>query len=247
MAQEITIGAFEKNAKIYNKKGLIRQYCSIPEKYKEYIKTLPLGISNKIVFECTIDKEYYEGLKKILIENNYNLLGNQNIIGLKKICEDYDANQIIYSNYKSPVEAIKKDLINLEANIKEYEELENNDILFYFEAFNNEVNDLETFILEMKDKILNFSKENDITIMLKIKGFGSQLEGFLGFNFFDADEKENEVVVDFACNATVVVDFKNRINVIAAAYLLNSIAKTEEGLAYCNTHIIAENVKYLVK
>lgn len=246
MAQEITIRAFEKNAKIYNKKGLIRQYCSIPEKYKEYINVLPLGLSNKLIFECTIDKDYYFEFNKILLENNYKCLGDQNILSLKKICQDYDSNPDIYASYKEPVEAIKKDLINLEKEIKEYKELENNDILFYFEAFNNEVNDLETFILEMKDKILNFSKENDITIMLKIKGFGSQLEGFLGFNFFDADEKENEVVVDFACNATVVVDFKNRINVIAAAYLLNSIAKTEEGLAYCNTHIIAENVKYLV-
>ena len=36
MAQEITIELFERNAKIYNKKGLRRQYYSIPEKNKEY-------------------------------------------------------------------------------------------------------------------------------------------------------------------------------------------------------------------
>ena len=245
MAQEITIELFERNAKIYNKKGLRRQYYSIPEKNKEYINVLPLGLSNKLIFECTIDKDYYFEFNKILLENNYKCLGDQNILGLKKICQDYDCNPDIYASYKEPVEAIKKDLINLEKEIKEYKELENNDVLFYFEAFNDEVNDLETFIKSMKDKILNYAKEKDITIMLKIIGFSSQLNGFLGFNFFDADEKENEIVVNFASNITIGVDFKNKVNVVAAAYLLSSVAKTKEGLVYCNTHIVAENAKYL--
>lgn len=247
MTQEISIDVFERNAKICNKKGLRRQYYSIPEKYTEYINILPLGISNMLVFECSIDKDYYEGFKKILLENNYNILGDQNITGLKKICQDYDSNPNLYSKYKEPVDAIKKDLIGLEANIKEYKDLENNDVLFYFEAFNNETLDLEAFISKMKDVILEYAKEYDITIMLKIIGFASQLEGFLGFNFFDADEKENEVVVDFISNVTVRVDFKNKLNVVSAAYLLNSISSTKEGLAYCNAHIVAENIKYLTE
>ena len=110
MAQEITLELFEKNAKIANKKGLRRQYSSIPLRASEYLPSIPLGVSDKLVLECTIDKEFYPNIKALLEENNFQLLGSQNYYNLKEIVDGYEANKEAYKNYDEPISAIKNDL-----------------------------------------------------------------------------------------------------------------------------------------
>ena len=47
------------------------------------------------------------------------------------------------------------------------------------------VKTLYDFIHTSRDEILDFAKSNDITIMLKVCPFCTQMDGFFGFNFFD--------------------------------------------------------------
>ena len=63
--------------------------------------------------------------------------------------------------------------------------------------------------------------------MLKVFGFSKQINGFIGFNFFDADEKNQEVIIDYASGVTVGVDFINKLNVYVAALLLTSISHSD--------------------
>ena len=204
MAQEITLELFEKNAKLANKKGLRRQYSSIPLRNSEYLPSIPLGVSDKLVLECTIDKDYYSDMKNLLLENNFELLGDQNYYNLKEIYDGYEANKEAYKNYEEPITAIKKDLDSMLEKKCEYKELKDNDVSFYFLPFNDEINDLCQFLNKMKSKIIALAKEKDITIMLNVIGFSKQLNGFIGFNFFDADEKNKEVIVDYADRKSVV-------------------------------------------
>lgn len=243
MAKEITLELFERNAKLANSKGLRRQYASIPLKYKEYIPSVPLGVSDKLVLECTIDKNFYSDIKKLLEDNNFLLLGDQNYYNLKEICDGYDANKELYKNYEDPILAIKKDLQSILEKKMEYKEIENDDVVFYFMPFNDEINDLCGFLSKMKDKIIALAKENDITIMLKVFGFSKQINGFIGFNFFDADEKNQEVIIDYASGVTVGVDFINKLNVYVAALLLTSISHSRD-FNNINLHIVADNLKY---
>ncbi len=244
MAQEITLELFEKNAKIANKKGLRRQYSSIPLRASEYLPSIPLGVSDKLVLECTIDKEFYPNIKALLEENNFQLLGSQNYYNLKEIVDGYEANKEAYKNYDEPISAIKNDLEKILENKTEYKEIKDEDVVFYFLPFNDEINDLSQFLSKMKDKIIKLAKENDITIMFNVNGFSKQLNGFIGFNFFDADEKNKEVIVDYASGVTVGVDFSNRLNIYVAALLLTSISHNREGFNKLNLHIVGENLIY---
>ena len=84
--------------------------------------------------------------------------------------------------------------------------------------------------------------------MIKITGFNSQISGFIGFNFFDADKPEEDVVIEYASRVTVGVDFSNRLSVYNAALFLNTVGESEAELtdADVNTHIVTEkatNVK----
>ena len=47
MAIELSISAFERNAKNFNKKGLRRQFYSIYTHSNEYVSALPLAASTK--------------------------------------------------------------------------------------------------------------------------------------------------------------------------------------------------------
>ena len=81
--------------------------------------------------------------------------------------------------------------------------------------------------------------------MLKVCPFCTQLDGFFGFNFFDADQK-GEVVVDYAARLTVGVNFNQFVTEYQGAVLLSGIGKTKEELADTdlNVHLVAENIRY---
>ena len=67
---------------------------------------------------------------------------------------------------------------------------------------------------------------------------------FFGFNFFDADQGDKEVVVDYASRITVKVNFAQRYSVFAAGLLLSGIGDALEELSAMNTYIVADNLKY---
>ena len=244
MAEEITLSVFERNAKIYNKKGLRRSFVSIPERYTEYIQIPPLSARKNVVLEATLDKEFADEFIKFIKDNGFQFLGSINYYHLDNVCSDYELNKEAFSKQKEAIEAVKKDVALMKKDVKDYREIEDEDVVFYFLPYNDMVETLFEFIGAYKDKISEFAKEKDITVMLKIMGYCNQIDGFFGFNFFDADQKDEEVIVDYASRITVTVDFAKVYSVYSAGLLLTGIGDSEDELNAMSTHIVAENLKY---
>ena len=246
MAQvEIDVPIFERNLKIFNKKGLRRTYSSVESHFTEYLIVPPLSCSKDFVIEATLDKENVLEFQNILKDKGFKILGSKNTYFVDKLIEDYNLNKKYFEDDEEKINKIKAERDAEAAKLEDYELIENDDAKFYFLPYNEGIINLYEFIKACKDDILAYSKEKDITIMLKINGFSRQIEGFFGFNFFDADQK-GEVVVDFASNITIAVNFNMLPAAYAAAILLSGVATTKEDLADSdlNVHLIAENLKY---
>lgn len=243
MAQEITVGLFERNAKIYNKKGLRRSYSSIPARAAEYIGLKPLGASSEYVLEVVIDKASGLEFQEYLKQRGFKILGAKNYFHIGNLLEDYHQKEGMYEAIKDRMEAVQKDYKLMTESPEPYEELENEDVKFYFLPYNSQIHTLCEFIEEEKNPILQYAKEKDVTIILNIVGYCNMVKGFFGFNFLDADAKE-ETVVDYSSNIVVNVDFSQRVGTYAAALLLTGITANAEDLEMMNCHILAENLKY---
>lgn len=247
MAQkiEIDVPIFERNLKVFNKKGLRRSYQSVLNHYSEYLLVPPLSSTKDFVLECSIDKEYVEEFQNKLKDMGFTILGSKNTYFVEKLLADFEANKSYFENEEEKMNKIKEEYLKAKEENKEYEVLENEDSVFYFLPYNEGIENLFEFIKTKKDDILAYAKEKDITIMLKVKGFSNQVDGFFGFNFFDAD-KEGEVVVDFSSNVTVGVDFNYLPAAYSAAVILYGIAESKEDLSDpdLNVHLISENLKY---
>ena len=89
MAQEITISQFERNAKKYNKKGLMRKYSDINTYFSEYVGIKPLAQSSKLVLEVTVDKTVVEQLIKELREKGFDVIGSMNYYFYKIVVDTY--------------------------------------------------------------------------------------------------------------------------------------------------------------
>lgn len=244
MAQEINISLFERNAKIYNRKGLRRAFASIATHVTEYVPTEPLSARKEVVLEVTIDKNSADAYQAFLKENGFTILGNTNYFHLDNACKDYELKKDLFQKQKDTIAAIAKDVEAMKANAKPYTEIKDEDVVFYFLPYNDVVKTLFEFIGAYKEKISEFAKKEDITVMMKIAGYCDQIDGFFGFNFYDADQGENEVIVDYASRITVKVDFKERYSVFGAGLLLAGVGDDQEELMAMNTHILAENLKY---
>ena len=244
-AVEINIPIFERNLKLYNGKGLRRSYASVESRYKEYLDVKPLASTNKVVLEATLDKDYVEDFQKLLSEKGYTLLGSTNTYHMEKFLSDYEEHKEKFKDGEEHIEKVREEMEGLKAKNSSYEEIANDDVRFYFLPYNEGVCTLYEFVKSSKQAILDFAKTNDITIMLKVCPFTTQMEGFIGFNFFDADQKE-EVVVDYAARLTVGVDFKKFVTAYQAAVLLSGIGETKEELADpdLNVHLYADNLIY---
>ena len=247
MAVELSLSAYERNVKNYNRKGLRRQFYSIYTHSSEYIANPPIVSTRKLVFEVTIDKGCVTQFIELLKNEGFRVLGSDNYYYLENLIEVYDLNKQLYQNVNTEaIEAIRKDLTEMKAKATDYKEIENDDCVFYFMPYNDGIETLYEFVKTKKESLLKFSKDNDITLMFKIIGYCNQIDGFLGFNFFDADKKDEEVVIDYASRVTVLADFNSRTSVYASGLLLSSIGETEEELydSDINVHILGENVKY---
>lgn len=242
---EIDIPIFERNLKLFNRKGLRRTYVSVINHKKEYMEVPPLSSSPKVVMQVTIDKEYYDEFKELLEQNDFKVFGSTFTYHLDNLISDYEANKEYFTNRAEQIENIKKEIEERKKNNEPYILKENDDVAFYFLPYNEKVDNLYEFIKVYKDVFLAFAKEKDITLMFNPQAFSNQMNGFFGFNFFDADSKE-EVVVDYAARLTVYVDFNQAPTVYAAAVLLSGIGLSKEELADkdLNVHLISENLKY---
>ncbi len=242
MAEIITLAQFEAKAKKFNKSGLKRSYTSIPNRLSEYGIIKPLGATNKILLEVLVDKEFAEELINLFKSNGFNTYGN-NYYFYDCLINEYDScNKQVYKNVNpDAVEAIRKDVEEFKAKTNAYEETENDDAKFYLLPYNEDIESLFEFVEVYKEKIKTFAIEKDITIMLKPITFTNQISGFIGFNFFDADAKDQNVVVDYAPSITINVDFNNFLSVYNAALLLKSIGENEDELKEVNVLLLTEN------
>lgn len=244
MSVEINIDLFEKNAKIYNRKGLRRTYSSFVKHEGEYISQRPLGASSQFVLEVVIDKEFVVPFQKFLKRKKFQILGSKNYYHIGKMIEDYDEKKPQQESLKASMEAIKKDYDLMKKDSADFEEIENDDAKFYFLPYNDEITCLCDFIEEEKTSFVRYCKKNDITIVMNIISYTTNmLKGFLGFNFIDAESKEEDVV-DFVSNMYVAVDFSQRMSVYAASMLLTGVTSESEDLEMVNCHILADNLKY---
>ena len=244
MAQEINISLFERNAKIYNRKGLRRAFSSISTHVTEYVPTEPLSARKEVVLEVTIDKNSADAYQQFLKDNVFVILGDTNYYHLDNACKDYELKKDLFKNQKDTIAALSKDVEGMKANAKPYVEVKDEDVVFYFLPYNDVVKTLFEFIGAYKYKISEFAKKEDITVMMKIAGYCDQIDGFFGFNFYDADQGDNEVIVDYASRITVKVDFTQRYSVFAAGLLLAGIGDDVEELTAMTTHILADHLKY---
>lgn len=242
---EINIPIFERNLKLFNKKGLRRAYTSVLSHKKEYLDVAPLSSSQYFVMEVTLDKEYVDEFQQFLKDNKFTVLGSTHTFHIDNLIKDYEENKQYFPNREEQIQNIINDRDERIKQNKPYELLENDDVKFYFFPYNEKVKTLYDFIQNYKELILSYAKEKDITIMLRPYSFSNQLEGFFGFNFFDADSKE-ETVVDFASRTTVYVDFNQVPVVYCAAVILSGIGNSKEELASrdLNVHLLSENLKY---
>ena len=248
MAVEITIEAFEKNAKNFNRNGLRRDFYSLYTHAAEYVSSAPLIASNQYILECTVDKESVEKLIEVLKKEGFTLIGSENYFFIERMVNLYELNKDKYRGINpEAMEAIKKDLALMKEKNKDYKEIANDDCSFFFYPYSEGVETLFEFIKTKKDIFAKFAKENDITIMLKIVGFNGQADGFIGFNFFDADKKDEDVIIDYASRVTIMVDFNDRNSVFASGLLLSGIGENADELldSEVNTHILAENAKFV--
>lgn len=243
MVQEISIDLFEKNARAFNKKGLQRKYSTIANHFAEYIPLPPLGASSKYVLEVVIDKDYVGLLQDYLKSQGYEIIGAKDYFHLSNLINDYHKNELLYKPYKEKMQEIEKECQNIKAEAKPFEEIQNDDVKFFFLPYNNEVSNLCEFVEKEKDHLYKLAKDNDITIVMNLKPYTNMLRGFIGFNYLDAEAKE-ETVVDFSSNIYFTVDFSKATGVYAAALLLSGVTDEKEDLELMGCHILAENLKY---
>lgn len=246
MPVDIKIEQFEKKAKFSNKKRMERSYTSIAEHPEEYLSYKPMGMSDKFLLEITCDKSDVDELQAFFSIKGYKIVGSEKTFFIEREIEDFHKyKNILKEDAVNAYLAEEKRLNDIKANPKKYKDAQTeNDVLFYLYPYNDKIETLYEFILSEKEDLLKYAQEKDITILMGIAGFSQTVSGFIGFNFFDLDEKVEgkEVVVDFAYNFVVNIDFSNPLNVYATALVLSGLTKDREDLKDINYHIIAKEI-----
>ncbi|MBR6071499.1 MAG: hypothetical protein IKP77_01545 [Acholeplasmatales bacterium] len=247
MAVELSLSVYERNLKNFNRKGLRRQFYSLYTHWNEYAQILPVASTRNFVFEVTVDKDSVKQLIEVFKNEGFRVLGSENYYFLENLVQNFELNKNMYTNIDPKgIEAIEKDLTLMKERCTDYKEIENEDCVFYFMPYNDGIETLYEFIKTKKELILNFAKENDITIMFKIMGYTNNVDGFFGFNFYDADKGDEDVIVDYASRITIKADFKSPSSVFASGMMLAGIGENESEVmdSELNLHILAENARY---
>jgi hypothetical protein len=205
-----------------------------------------MGMSDKFLLEITCDKSDVDELQAFFSNKGYKIVGSEKTFFIEREIEDFHKyKNILKEDAFNAYLAEEKRLNDILANPKKYKDAQTeNDVLFYLYPYNDKIETLYEFILSEKEDLLKYAQEKDITVLMGIAGFSQTVSGFIGFNFFDLDEKEEgkEVVVDFAYNFVVNIDFSNPLNVYATALVLSGLTKDREDLKDINYHIIAKEI-----
>jgi len=244
MSVEINIDQFEQRAKLSNKRRMERSYTSIALHPEEYLTYKPMGMTDKFLLEITCDKEDVYDLQQFFIKRGYTVCGAEKTFFMQREVEDFHK----YRNFltEDAIKAYEQEEMRLNDaldNYKEYKDASTeNDVTFYLYPYNDKVETLYEFILNEKDQLLTYAVHKDITILMGIAAFTKTVSGFIGFNFFDMDEKEEgkEITVDFAYNFVVNIDFDNPLNIYATALVLSGLTNDRSDLADMNYHIVAK-------
>ncbi len=241
--KEISVELFEKNAQLYNKKNLKRHFKSIWEHAKEYgFIVPPLGCRGNFVIKASIDKEFVDEFIKFLNDRKLDVIGINNYYQYQYVLEDYETyKQFMKNDIEANIEKIKAEYQREIAIKEKYEVNQNDDAIFYFSPYNENVDTLFEFYLRYKDEILEFAKEKDITIMFDLETFYNIATGFMAFNFLDSDN--NDEAMDFAKRITVHFDFSKAYSVYVISRILSNIGDEASELDYMETHILAKNLK----
>lgn len=244
MSVEINIEQFEKKAKLSNKRNMERSYTSIASHPEEYLSYKPMGMTSKFLLEITCDKEDVDDLQKFFKDKGYEIVGAEKTFFMQREIEDFHLYK--KSLTEKAVKAYEVEEQRLEEYLTDFKPYKDatteNDVMFYLYPYNEQIETLYEFILKEHDSILEYAQKKDITILMGIAAFTKTVSGFIGFNFYDLDEKENnkEVTVDFAYNFVVNIDFDNPINIYATALVLSGLTNDRQDLVDMNYHIIAK-------
>lgn len=240
--KEISLNIFEKNAQIYNKKNLKRYFTSISEHYTEYgIVVPPLGCRGDINIRVVIDKEYVTDFIDFIKRRNFKVFGSIDYSYIENVILDYDNKKEYFK--EDIAKEFEERLQKINQELKPFNEIENDDCEFYFSPYNDVISNLYEFYLAYKDEILSYAKKNDITIMFNFVAFNNQANGFMAFNFFDADAEE-DIVIDTSMRINIYFDLKKLYEVYSASLILAKIGQSEDELNYMNTHIFGDNLRY---
>ena len=151
MALELSISAYERNAKNFNKKGLRRQFYSIYTHQNEYVSQAPLATTTKYVFEVTIDKEFVVSFSEFLKNEGFKVLGSENTYFLENLVDQFEVNKSNFANInEDAIIAIKKDLDLMRERNKDYKDIANDDSVFYFMPYNEGIDSLYEFIIFLR-------------------------------------------------------------------------------------------------
>ena len=237
MEQEINLELFEKHALLLNKKNLKRHFSSIWQHPKEYGLIIPpLGCRGDFVIKASIDKEFVDEFIQFLEDRKFNIIGMKNHYQFRYVLEDYEI-------YKNMMKDVSENINKIEAEYKReleikerYEVDKNDDALFYFYPYNENVSTLFEFYLRYKDEILEFAKQKDITIMFDLESFYNIGSGFMAFNFFDSDN--NDEATDFAERINIRFDYKKPYSIYVVSKILSNIGDEKDELEVMNTHLV---------
>ena len=142
MAQEISLSLFERNAKIFNRKGLRRTFSSIYTHSNEYVPVVPLSARKEVVLEVTLDKNSADTYQQFLKDNGFIVLGDKNFFHLENAVKDFDQNPTPYQQQKEAIDKVRTDVDNLKKDVKPYNEVKDEDVIFYFLPYNDVVKTL---------------------------------------------------------------------------------------------------------
>lgn len=243
MATRIDYRVYERNCKNKNKRGLLRGYSSLYAHPEELGVIKGAGVDNKILFSVSVDVSVAEDLIKLFRSFGFKTYGDDYYY-LECRYNDYMNNEKLRASIKdSELEALKMELLDRKARESMFIMEENDNTKFYILPYNDECHTVYEFLDKYKKAILDFSKIDDVTITMNPVGYSDQIQGFIGFNFYDLDEKEDgrDVEVSFTSGFNIAVDFKKPITIFSSTLYLTALGSDNEELNSLNVALYGEN------
>ena len=243
MATKIEYRLYERNCKNKNKRGVLRGYQSIYNHPEEFGLMKSAGVTNKLLFSVSVDSSVVEGLITLFRDLGFKTYGDDYYY-LECAYSDYMTNDKLRASIKDEdLEGMRLELLDRKTREPMFIEEDNDNTKFYLLPYNDECETIYEFIDKYKAKILEFAKVDDVTITMNPVGYSDQINGFIGFNFLDLDEKEEgkDVEVEFASGFNIGVDFKKSVTIYSSALYLTALGSNNEALNSLHVAIYGDN------